>query len=78
MGQVKNLTDLLRNPVDRVLDAAVGDDGNNGCVDDSEVVDPKDLELGVDDARLDRPLPSRAVPQGSIKSSISIIPVEKM
>lgn len=47
-------TNLLSNHVDRVLDAAVGNDGNDGCVDNSEVVDSKDLELGVDDTLPDR------------------------
>lgn len=47
-------TDLLGNHVDRVLDAAVGDDGDDGCVDDSKAVNSKDLELGVNNTLLDR------------------------
>ncbi|KAG8405466.1 hypothetical protein J3459_011977 [Metarhizium acridum] len=44
---------LLSNHVDRVLNSAVENHGNNRCINETEILDSVDLEVGVDDALLD-------------------------
>lgn len=52
LGVMHIVSHLLGNHVNRVLDAAVGNDWNDGSINDAEVVDAKHLELGVDRAML--------------------------
>ena len=50
MVSLDHVGTLLSNHVDRVLDAAVRDDGHDGSIDNTEVLDAVDLELGIIDS----------------------------
>lgn len=52
VGSLDHVGTLLANHVDRVLDSAVGDDGHDGGVNDTQVLDTVDLEGRVDDTLL--------------------------
>lgn len=53
MNTLECLTNLLSNHVDGVLDAAVRNNRDNGCIGDTEVLDSVDTKLGIDNTLLD-------------------------
>ena len=53
VGLLDEVGATLGRHVDGVLDAAVGDDGKDGGVDDAQALDAVHIQLGVDDALCD-------------------------
>ena len=53
MRRLDQIRALLANGIDGVLDPAVGDDGDDGRVDDAQFTNTVDLERRIDDALVD-------------------------
>ena len=51
--RLDHIGSLLTNHVDRVLRSAIRDDGDDGSINNAEVLDTMDLERGINDTLFD-------------------------